>query len=188
METQTCALLAEQENQWVHEWLTPHYHTTTGRKRTVSVWTFNSISDDELFTCLWVGMHENIVISGGVGPVQTRQTWRGDLLCPSVLHTTGSHTVWQQQQQHKHLCTEENILKEQPIMSVIQCNPDPSFTGKHHNNNNNEQPVMCGRPYLVGLLLQHCSPQWPRSGKQCAKRRTFCRAAGPNSPTSRFAA
>ena len=28
----------------------------------------------EPFTCLWVGMDEDIVISGGIGPVQTGQT------------------------------------------------------------------------------------------------------------------
>lgn len=75
-------------------------------------------------------------------------------------------------------------------LAVIQCNPEHCFTGKHqdgNNNNNNEQPVMCGGPYLFGLFLQHCSPQWPRSGKQRAKRRRFCRAGGPSWPTSWFA-
>lgn len=47
----------------------------------------------QLFTCLGVGMDEDVVISGGVGPVQARQTRGGDLLRPSVLHTVGSHAV-----------------------------------------------------------------------------------------------
>ena len=51
----------------------------------------------EEFTCEWVGMLGHIIVSGGVGPVQTGQTWGGALLFPSVVQTTGPHAVWEQQ-------------------------------------------------------------------------------------------
>lgn len=45
--------------------------------------------------------------------------------------------------------------------------------------------VINGWCYLFDWRLQHhCSPPSPRSGKQRAKRKTFCRADGLNSPTT----